>query len=520
MSTEQPPAGTEVGTFIERALREMSEEAERRLAALDADEAQLRVTIELAESLKPELAVEANQMVLRVQRERQTIRDALARLGAKSPEPPRNPEPPRPEPQPAVAPAPASQPRPVVPEGYLREVEALTGRVRALEANPVWDDSLYYELRRAVASVRDLIARGRSHKATQTVAFLETLLEDVYAWYSGVGRPGGFVYGFSREHHGGAGWGYLERAYEALEAAERAVAVLQSSGGKCARSGELVAMAQRAQLLFRRVVNKHGMSLAEPRQELVRDAMKELGAPYQELSDLDAALESLRHLPAALAEAERAAAPADRSAALDALEEAAGSGELANLVRLTAAALEAGVPPSDLRLRAALAPHAGSLSGAGGGGQFARLVEYLESDARERGAAGGEGEGPADPAEDLGEEEYQRMLAAVRGALSGKRVLFMGGTRDPEKAAAIERELGLLELDWPSTSPTTKLGFFLERVPRADAVFRLSRFSRKAYKEASAEAKRQGKICVTVAGGLGLHNIVRQVHEQLSPRAR
>ena len=185
----------------------------------------------------------------------------------------------------------------------------------------------------------------------------------------------------------------------------------------------------------------------------------------------------------------------------------------AGLVSALESVFETGLAPSDKKLRTRTAPYRAFLEGASHP-QVRKLAEYLKQDAMKEFASGkrvveAEPEAPDDP-------EYQRALQAVRAALAGKTVLFVGGNKGQAwRAAQYKQELGLGDLVWPDAEDKTNPGSFSTEIQKADLAVLLVRWSRHSFKSVLDEAKAAGKDTMILTRGLGLHTFVQAYVEQL-----
>ena len=121
-----------------------------------------------------------------------------------------------------------------------------------------------------------------------------------------------------------------------------------------------------------------------------------------------------------------------------------------------------------------------------------------------------------DIAEEPDSPELAQKKADLRALLQGKTMLFLGGNKGQgRKREDLIELLGLQDLDWPDTDNSTNPGKLTPRVPHADLVCYLIRWSRHSYKQVLDDAKRQGKMIAVLRRGLGLNTVVVDLHAQL-----
>ncbi|MEZ0327735.1 MAG: hypothetical protein ACAH95_17705 [Fimbriimonas sp.] len=179
--------------------------------------------------------------------------------------------------------------------------------------------------------------------------------------------------------------------------------------------------------------------------------------------------------------------------------------------------LDAGIQPSRKELVACCLPFRYALAELNDP-RLAKLLEYVE---KEQNRLFAKHKMLPDEIPEPDEEidgDYNGWLAAVKDRVEGKTMLFMGGKKQRERAAEIQKLLGLKELIWPETGSETTPESFRAEALRSDIVCYLIRWSRHGYKRILDLAKSEGKDTVTIKAGLGPRRLVHDLHEQLIAR--
>lgn len=322
-------------------------------------------------------------------------------------------------------------------------------------------------LKSDVAKMKARLARAEAQGERDLEAKL--MLDGLRVRHKEELREDGYVYGFSADHRlEPEEWERLSRAYLALAATIDANAVDEG--------------AARAAL----------------------DLFSEAIRPIRNLFDEDA-IELRDYLnQVAVSEPEDAPEPEDRLAPfMDRLANLPEEPEA--VAALVVEVLDAGVRPSDPRLREALLDWTDDLADLQNPA-FEALVRELRAERDRRIAA--EEEEPETGEED---EEYLAALNRVREHTEGKRLLLVGGAcREPARRA-IEETLGLSEAFWPdSDEHQTKPADFDVWVDRSDVVVK-TRFCRRGYQRALERAREQGKPTAALKGGYNPRQVVRSL---------
>lgn len=194
--------------------------------------------------------------------------------------------------------------------------------------------------------------------------------------------------------------------------------------------------------------------------------------------------------------------------------ESPGDGDAfeARLAALVEQALEDGIPPSNRPLRLHLAGYR-HVAERVGHAQGPQLCEYLEKDAM---ASLARREVVAEPPTVADESELRRWTEELAPMLRGKTLLLIGGNKGQSHRKNDYRErLGLAEVLWPDLEESDKPTIARPQLDKADIVAYIVRFSRHSYKSLLDEAKRMGKVTVTLPRGLGINTVVRDMYDQL-----
>ncbi|MCW5944115.1 MAG: hypothetical protein KIS66_17955 [Fimbriimonadaceae bacterium] len=187
----------------------------------------------------------------------------------------------------------------------------------------------------------------------------------------------------------------------------------------------------------------------------------------------------------------------------------------ANLLGSIESALGGGIPPSNKELRRLLAGYR-HVAERVVHPQGKKLCEYLDKDSMN---AIAKKEEPAEPAEVADPTEISRWIEELAPFLRGKTLLLIGGNKgQSHRKNDYKERLGLADVLWPDLEETDKPTIARPQIDKADVVAYIVRFSRHSYKGLLDEAKRAGKTTVTIPRGLGIHTVVRDMHEQLVRR--
>lgn len=191
-----------------------------------------------------------------------------------------------------------------------------------------------------------------------------------------------------------------------------------------------------------------------------------------------------------------------------------GQGEdfLTGLEERVVACLESGVKEKNKQLVKEVLPFREMLKD-----RDPRLARLLEVVRREETKIFAERQSlPNDDLEDIVDPEHEARLKELAGYLKGKTVLFVGGRKGQgQRAAMLERELGLKKLIWFDAEEGTHVARLGHDVKHADVVCQLIRWSRHSYKGILDDAKAQGKQIAWLPTGLGINRVVYDLHKQL-----
>jgi hypothetical protein len=179
------------------------------------------------------------------------------------------------------------------------------------------------------------------------------------------------------------------------------------------------------------------------------------------------------------------------------------------------------VPPSDAALRENLLPLVESelelppdymREGSGMRQALDQVGRYIQSSAVDNGTEAEEPEQASESAD----------VAAAARLLAGRRVVLIGGEPRPAAKAALERALGLSELDWLSAPAHSSFWNFEPAIARPDtaAVLLMIRWSSHSFGEVRSICERFGKPLVRLPGGYNpvqvAHQVLQQCGDQLA----
>ncbi|HKX46275.1 MAG TPA: hypothetical protein VJP77_06200, partial [Planctomycetota bacterium] len=102
--------------------------------------------------------------------------------------------------------------------------------------------------------------------------------------------------------------------------------------------------------------------------------------------------------------------------------------------------------------------------------------------------------------------------------LAGKVVLLIGGQRRAFEADRLQRDLGLAELRWISTTAHRSIAPLEEEIWKPDValVVTAPRWSDHAFIELKQTAQQAGKPFLQLPGGYGTNQVAYQVMRQVS----
>ena len=113
-------------------------------------------------------------------------------------------------------------------------------------------------------------------------------------------------------------------------------------------------------------------------------------------------------------------------------------------------------------------------------------------------------------------KEIQIRASELRKITSGRRVLFIGGqsSMHAEKHRLLEEALDC-ELIWPNCGELGSVYRFEPEIAKSDITVLLSRWIRHGYTKAEDIAHKHGKLVARLTRGLGVNQVVSQLHAQL-----
>lgn len=180
------------------------------------------------------------------------------------------------------------------------------------------------------------------------------------------------------------------------------------------------------------------------------------------------------------------------------------------------ASLNAGVPASHRQLRDVLMPWFAYLLEEP---RLSPIVREIEKELDRRMIQ--------EPLQETGDEEEDGALSEeVQGLLQellpytrGKKCFFIGGDCREEKRRELEKILELDELIWPGARRTNSVYDFEADISRSDIVVLLIRFMRTGFKQAIELCDKYGARMVRMPRGLGVTRVIKDLHDQIGPRA-
>ena len=179
------------------------------------------------------------------------------------------------------------------------------------------------------------------------------------------------------------------------------------------------------------------------------------------------------------------------------------------LVGIVDELMELGVPPSNRNLLNLILPFRGCLE-LSKDKRTLRALEYLAGEVAKIQRKGGQ---VVDAEND---ELSDEALNRVKAALTGKRILFLGGNKGQGwRQQEYKEKLGIKELVWPDFEEHTRPSSMANHVDHADVVCYLIRWSRHSYKGLLDRAKDRGKESLILVRGVGLNTFVQSYDEQV-----
>jgi len=237
----------------------------------------------------------------------------------------------------------------------------------------------------------------------------------------------------------------------------------------------------------------------------------------------DSALERLAgDLPRALAELQAASKSRRKEEALDELQRVlddptfgTAEGDDDRLGEVIAGCLAAGVPATYAPLRDTILEHGWEWM-LEDDPRLKRVLKAVtdERDRRAKAAAAATEEEPPDAGLD---DELLALLEEVWPHTRSRVGVIVGGVNRDDNRRAIEEAFEFKELRWPSTEPSDPFEKSLAEIRKADVVF-LTRFNRRASREAYRACREQDKPLIMLPKGYGLREVIYRAHESLARR--
>lgn len=192
--------------------------------------------------------------------------------------------------------------------------------------------------------------------------------------------------------------------------------------------------------------------------------------------------------------------------------------DVKKVVEATVEAVEAGVPPSSLELRALLLPILDRLPRQDVPKHFGIVLREIDLVAEVADESPTRRPGSPRPT--------SNEVLRVRALLGGSTVVIIGGEERPETRRSLTRAFALAELDWHTLSddPSLERLYRAIRRPGVSVVLYLIRWARHGFGEASDVADELGIPFVRIPAGYNpatvAHEILEQASERLGTRSR
>jgi hypothetical protein len=173
--------------------------------------------------------------------------------------------------------------------------------------------------------------------------------------------------------------------------------------------------------------------------------------------------------------------------------------------------LEAGLPASQKALTELLLPHAVFLLD---DPEFPLVSRHLKAELRRRQRQ----EAPVKTVGNTVDELDARLLLQVRTHTCSRRILMVGGYAAGyrEHQERIGKLLATSEIEWVTRAEIRNTAACEPYVDRVDIVVLLTRFMSHTLSGIAKQcAQKRGKRLVTLPGGLGVNNVLRQFAQQL-----
>ena len=185
-----------------------------------------------------------------------------------------------------------------------------------------------------------------------------------------------------------------------------------------------------------------------------------------------------------------------RGKMLDQLEEmidepdfgSAGDTDELRLHELLLTLREARVPPTDRRLRDALAPWGAFLEGED---RFRDILKEVHLEWERRQEAGKTDEDPLEDQDAI--DAVSKQLDKLRPITRGRRIVLLGGIPREDAAEKIRETLGFDTVQWLKTMPEQASSDFEAQIADATAVGIFTKYSRKEWKRIAETCRRDGK---------------------------
>lgn len=404
-------------------------------------------------------------------------------------------------------------------------IRDLLRRAAEFEESHTWSVDQWQEVKALVCAIRAALKRLGADSPERDVVIDE--LRIIRKLYSERVEPQTF-FGFNEIRSLDPEiWDLFEEAYRNLADAFRAMKWLEGKGSSRSPEHKMLAHAAAAAEAFvYRLIHKHTVGVEDQHQLDLHGRLEEwldhtpLSAwvsegPYawtleQVRQEAGRVEEKLREL---LSKELKQRQGEEAFAKLEALlRDEEDDPDFPNrLVRATYEALEAGIPPSNKKLRELLADFRGVLED----------LDHPQADSLRKGLASLAASAPPE------EEPESESEAAPDDVIDpevvkytrGKRLLLVGGNKgQAERRERYKKAFEFAEVEWPDLEPDSDPDEALHLVPNADLIAYLVRFSRHGFRSLSDEGKKLGKDVVVLKAGLHPRQLAYAIRTQILDR--
>jgi hypothetical protein len=189
----------------------------------------------------------------------------------------------------------------------------------------------------------------------------------------------------------------------------------------------------------------------------------------------------------------------------------------ARLFDLLDECLEAGVPPTNVQVRAAIMEAAPVLLHEAP--KYARFLKAVEDERNRKGLAQSVVVPEDNEEEDFSEAQIADYKAKICLYAEGQKVLILGGSARPQVAEKLKAILGCVDVEWADSKKGDRLNKYKAQIAHSDILVVVKKFaSHEMTERGRILAKEMGKDFVLLPGGYGVNQIIYQMYEQLLPQ--